>query len=159
MLDFGNITMPYVMEIVSNLGVKCIIGWRFMLLLGAETEPSLAHGSYATITHSKACIPSISSISTSEMPQIRIMNSEEAPRRLGKLYMSKEECEEAVKGRAERNPSLLRTCSSEMKRLIKEHGEGGKAWESHIMNTSEVEKIERKKKSDGGARSWRRYIP
>ena len=144
MLDFGKITIPYVMEIVSNLGVKCIIGWRFMLLLGAGTKPLLAHGSYATSTHSKACIPSISSTSTSEMPQICIMNSEEAPRRLGKFYTSKEECEKAVKGQAERNPFLLRTCSSEMKRLIKEHREGDKPWESHIMNTSEIEKILKK---------------
>ena len=73
------------------------------------------------------------------------MNSGEAPKRLGKLYMSKEDCEKVVKGREESKPFHLRTCSSVIKRLVKEHKEGNKAWECHIMNTSEVEKIKKKR--------------
>ena len=80
------------MEIVSNLGVNCIIGWRFMLLLGAGTEPSLARGSYASITNYEACIPDTGSTEISEMPQICIMSSAEKTVRLGRLYSSKD-CE------------------------------------------------------------------
>ena len=148
MLDFGKITIPYVMEIVSNLGVNCIIGWRFMLLLGAGTEPSLAHGSYASITYYKACIPDTSSTEVLEMPRICIMSSKEKPVRLGKLYLSKEECEMAVKGRDETKSNLhSRTFNSEIKRQVKEHKEGSKnkAWKYQIMNTLEVEKLFKKR--------------
>ena len=155
MLDFGKITIPYVMEIVRQLRSKLYHRLEIHAVVGAGTEPSLAHGSYAAITNYKACIPDTSSTKVLEMPRICIMNSGKTPVRLGKLYLSKEECERVVKGRDETKSTLhLRAFSSGIKRQIKEHKEGSKnkVWKYHIMNTSEVENI-KKKKSDGGARS------
>ena len=144
-MDFGYCSgIPYVMEIVSNLGVNCIIGWRFMLLLGAGTEPSLVHGSYATITNPTACIPDIGLIKGQEMPKICVKQSGKPPDRLGKLFMSKLECEAEVKRREESKTggASSTTCNSMMKQLNEqyENGDEDKDWGHHIMNTADVEK-------------------
>ena len=116
-----------------------------MLLLGAGTEPSLVHGSYATITNPTACIPDISLIEGQEMPKLCVKQSGGAPKRLGKLFLSKAECETVVKGRDESKPhgASSTTCNSVIKQLNGQYENGGedKAWGYHIMNTSEVEKI------------------
>ena len=83
------------------------------------------------------------------MPKICIRQSGEAPERLGKLYLTREECEKVVKGRDESKPygASSITCNSVIKQLNGQYRNGGedKAWGYHIMNTSEVEKILKKK--------------
>ena len=148
-MDFGYYSgIPYVMEIVSNLGVNCIIGWRFMLLLGAGTEPSLVQGSFATITNPTACIPNLGVIKGQEMPYICIKQSGNPPDRLGKLFPSKIECEAEVKRREESKAggASSTTCNSMMKQLNEqyENGDEDKDWGHHIMNTAEIEKIKKK---------------
>ena len=86
------------------------------------------------------------------MPKICIRQSGEAPERLGKLYLTREECEKVVKGRDESKPygASSITCNSVIKQLIGQYRNGGedKAWGYHTqaMNTAEVERIKNKKK-------------